>query len=112
MIEALILWGVLSGNSDRRREYLSDNPDEEQARDFILSFFFLVSILIWPVNLAIHTARLALAMNFKWGILLSLLPLGVGAFLFLDGQYLPYLIIGVAVSMIEMIRVGIRAIQI
>jgi hypothetical protein len=112
MIEALILWGVLSGNRDRWDQYMRENSDDETPRDFFLTFFFFTTIFVWPLVLAIHIMRLAVALNFKIGMLFALVPLGVGLFLGLNNYYLAYFLIGINVAMLEMVRVGIRAINV
>lgn len=112
MVEALILWGVLSGNRDRWNQYLAENSDEETARDYILMFFFLTTIVVWPINIAVHLVRLAFAVKIWQMAFLAIIPLLVGGLLLADKNYVIYGIVGLAICMSEMVRVGIRAVRV
>ena len=105
MIEALILWGVLSGNSDRRREYQGDTD----PRDYTLMFFFLVTIAVWPAVVTIHILRLAYILRLWWLGLIAAFPVAAGTLFILTESYLWYAVLGVFVSMGEMVRVSVRS---
>lgn len=108
MIEALILWGVVSNNADRRREYMADTPEEEKVRDNILFVFFALTVVLWPINFLVHSIRAAVAFKLWYLSLIGLIPVGIGAFMLLDENYLWYAAVGAVVTMFEMVRVGIR----
>jgi hypothetical protein len=112
VVEALILWGVLSGNRDRWNQYLAENSDEETARDYILMFFFFLTIVLWPINVAVHLVRLALTVKIQYLSFLAIVPLLIGGLLLADQNYLVYAGVGLIVCMSEMIRVGVRAINV
>ena len=111
MIEALILWGVLSGNKDRRDQYLNSNSVDETVRDNILLFFFFLTIVFWPVNIAVHTIRLAFAVKIWWLAPLAIIPLLTGWSLLETNNYLIYGAVSLFVCTLEMIRVGVRSIS-
>ena len=112
MVEALILWGVLSGNRDRWNQYLAENSDEETARDHILMFFFFLTIAVWPINVAVHLIRIAVAVKIQALSFLAIVPLLTGGLLLANENYLAYAIVGLLVCVFEMIRVGVRAINV
>jgi hypothetical protein len=115
MIEALILWGVLSGNADRWEMYKAEKSEEEDARDKILLTLFLITIVTWPINMAIHIVRLAFFLRGipkTWLVgLVAIVPLAVGGVLLQNQNYGIYALIGVGACLFEMMRVAIRAVQ-
>lgn len=112
MIEALILWGVVSNNADRRREYMAQNSEEEKIRDNILFFFFFLTVLLWPLNFVVHFIRLAVFFKLWYLSLIGLIPVAIGAYLITGEKYFWYLGVGAVISMFEMVRVGIRNITV
>jgi hypothetical protein len=105
MIEALILWGVVSGNNDRRRAYQGDT----EPRDNILMFFFLITIAVWPIVIAVHILRLAYILRLWWVGLIAALPVAAGILFISTESYLWYAALGVFVSMGEAVRVSVRS---
>jgi hypothetical protein len=107
MIEALILWGVVSGNNDRRREYQGDTD----PGDYTLMFFFLLTIAVWPAVITVHILRLAYILRLWWVSLVAAIPVATGTLFIITESYLWYAALGILVSMGEMVRVSVRSIS-